>query len=366
MSQSAEIILHIWPGRWNLPSIDPTCLATVMHLYLLFPGKFVIEECVNPDLSPSGQLPFLTHGHHVVSSLPSIVRYLTSLKTLVTQEGENYLSGGIDAELNASEKSQCVAWRAHVESNLGDLVAHTFYSLQTNWLNLTHKTLVSMFPIPQRYYVPGRIRDSYRTRLEASGLWNIPGGEQEEEKPFREIKKPVVQDRSTKYTEVFEREKTLEKARSLFDLYQRLLGGKRFFYHDRPTTLDVALASHLLLLINAPFPDPLLKTLLTESYPSLVTHANSVQAEALPLSEDGIKKLPPQGYSLRSLVPLISSCNPAPSGKPSVQTDADIQFGRMRWGWIGLAATSVIVYFLRVGLPIQLGFAEDVDEEGVV
>lgn len=30
-----------------------------------------------------------------------------------------------------------------------------------------------MLPVPQRYYVPRRIRDSYRPRLEAVGLWLI-------------------------------------------------------------------------------------------------------------------------------------------------------------------------------------------------
>jgi hypothetical protein len=63
-----------------------------------------------------------------------------------------------------------------------------------------------MLPIPQRYYVPGRIRDSYRPRLEASGLWNLPGVE-EEKGAFKETKKPEIQDRNTKYVKVFEREK---------------------------------------------------------------------------------------------------------------------------------------------------------------
>lgn len=30
-----------------------------------------------------------------------------------------------------------------------------------------------MMPIPQRYYVPDRIRELYRPRLEAVGLWPI-------------------------------------------------------------------------------------------------------------------------------------------------------------------------------------------------
>lgn len=39
-----------------------------------------------------------------------------------------------------------------------------------------------MLPVPQRYYVPRRIRETYRPRLEAVGLWliaNEPEGRHE-------------------------------------------------------------------------------------------------------------------------------------------------------------------------------------------
>jgi sorting and assembly machinery component 37 len=39
-----------------------------------------------------------------------------------------------------------------------------------------------MFPVPQKYYVPGRIRDTYIPRLEAVGLWNLPEEENNKEK----------------------------------------------------------------------------------------------------------------------------------------------------------------------------------------
>ena len=32
----SSLVLYVWPGRWNLPSIDPQCLAAVLHLQLTF------------------------------------------------------------------------------------------------------------------------------------------------------------------------------------------------------------------------------------------------------------------------------------------------------------------------------------------
>lgn len=141
MSQTSDsqIILYVWPGRWNLPSIDPSCLAAVLYLQLAIPGQFHIAECANPDLSPNGtflfqniyivdfdvllagQLPFLTHLHHTISSLPSIFKYASAQHSSDTARSPN-----LDANLSASEKAQQVAWCAHAESNLGDLVVCPF------------------------------------------------------------------------------------------------------------------------------------------------------------------------------------------------------------------------------------------------
>jgi sorting and assembly machinery component 37 len=67
--------------------------------------------------------------------------------------------------------------------------------------------LVSVLPLPQRYYVPDRLRDVYRPRLEASGLWSTSRIEEvEKKKPFDDIKKRDRNEKA-KYSLVFEREK---------------------------------------------------------------------------------------------------------------------------------------------------------------
>lgn len=47
--------LYVWPGAWNLPSIDSQCLIAILYLQLSFPGRFKIVECANPDVSPLGE-----------------------------------------------------------------------------------------------------------------------------------------------------------------------------------------------------------------------------------------------------------------------------------------------------------------------
>jgi sorting and assembly machinery component 37 len=48
------IILHVWPGAWNLPSVEPSCLAAVLYLQHTIPGNFNIVESGNPDVAPTG------------------------------------------------------------------------------------------------------------------------------------------------------------------------------------------------------------------------------------------------------------------------------------------------------------------------
>ena len=55
VTTSAEnVVLHIWPGAFGLASIEPTCLAAVLYLQLVIPGKFSVEESTTPDYSPNG------------------------------------------------------------------------------------------------------------------------------------------------------------------------------------------------------------------------------------------------------------------------------------------------------------------------
>lgn len=85
-----------------------------------------------------------------------------------------------------------------------------FYSLNANWFRLTLPALANMLPLPQRYYVPARIRESYRPRLEAAELWNLPGIEQEEEVKTWFGEKPKAEkdsDHKEQFKKVFERER---------------------------------------------------------------------------------------------------------------------------------------------------------------
>lgn len=132
--------------------------------------------------------------------------------------------------------------------------AHAFYSVPANYAAVTQPTLSSFYGVPQSYYVPSRIRKSYQTRLEATGLCTTPAEESEVEKPKRfGAEEKQKDDPKQTFKMAFQRERVghsntidtpsaskliwsqqvLEKSRAAFDLYARLLGDKSFFFYDR-------------------------------------------------------------------------------------------------------------------------------------
>jgi sorting and assembly machinery component 37 len=117
----------------------------------------------------------------------------------------------------------------------------------------------------------------------------------------------------------------------------------------RPTSLDLSLAAHILLLIDAPLPDTLLSSLLSSSYPTLISHARRVLGAAMPTT----RVLPPERYKLSALLPYPSFR--AWWNEPHrPKSEEEKRFERMRWRWIGLAIVGSIGYWLIWGPELHL------------
>ncbi|EAU88816.1 hypothetical protein CC1G_01189 [Coprinopsis cinerea okayama7 len=352
---SQRIQLYVWPKLWDLPSFDPYCLTAILYLQLAIPGDFTIIECTDVDLSPSGQLPFLVHGTEVVTSFASILKYVSGL---AETEGNKYPNANTDKHLSPKERSQRNAWLAHVEANLGDLVASTFYSAD-NWDKTVHKAFSSLFPVPQRYFVPSKLRAAYQPRLEAAGLWSDAEPAPDKKSVFEESSLrgkqqksvPKIEKNKGKFTKIFEKEKFIAKSKKILDLYARLLEGKQYVF-DSITSIDVAIAAHTVLLIQPRLPDDTINKLVTETYPALLAHSERVKHRVLPGPNN-----PPFTYetyrrSLCSfLLPFWGRSAVKKDSTRKEKTPEERQVDRMRWAFVGLALGSLAAYIAVVGQP---------------
>jgi len=101
-----------------------------------------------------------------VSTLASIISYVSTLDG-GTLPGSSSLVVNLDAFLTPVESSKRTAWKAYLDSKVADLVAHDLFSSGDNYQVLIKGEIGSTLGIPQRYYVPGRLRSQYRFRLES-------------------------------------------------------------------------------------------------------------------------------------------------------------------------------------------------------
>ncbi|GJJ12665.1 hypothetical protein Clacol_006909 [Clathrus columnatus] len=351
MTTKTQLVLYVWPGRWNLPSIDTGCIETILFLQLTCPGRYSIVETTDLDASPNGYLPYLVHRQVIVASAPSIISYIKSLSvellTLSDEDEEESLppiNTSIDDSLSILDRSKKLAWRAYIEGQLGNLVAHSLYVLEPNY-TFIHKTLASMFPLPQRYYVPRRIRDSYKPRLEAAGLWHVIDEEEQEDNVEKELHgNRLTREYRRTVRKSFDKVQFYDKAKPVFDILDNLIKQKDFIFGDRPSTIDLTLASRILLVCGAPLPDSIIKDMLTSSYPSLIAHAARVHALAFSASNPPPNIMEPKNLnffqvlrgSLKNLKRHILTDH--------LETEEDKKFRRYRYGWYTLTALTAIGY----------------------
>ena len=114
---------------------------------------------------------------------------------------------------------------------------------------------------------------------------------------------------------------------------------------NRLSSVDVIIAANILLLVNPPYPDPLIKDLVNNSYPALVSYAQQIYGQAFTKECSPLEFTSPSS----SLWTLIPSWPKAPDHSREPQSQEDIYYNRMSWGFIGLAIGSLTAYLMVVG-----------------
>ncbi|KAG1793347.1 uncharacterized protein HD556DRAFT_1205975, partial [Suillus plorans] len=174
-------------------------------------------------------LPFLTQDHATVSSVAAISFLVSSLAKSTSIGAWDF-----DASLSVLHRTKRTVWYSQ---NIGDFQTYSLYSLDDD--NKIH----TMLRIPQHYYVPARICEIYRPRSFG--------------------KRPKKDNPKNKYVLTFKQDNVFLQARvSLATLYVKLLNVQKFFFGERPMTLNIHIASHVLLLLNLPFPDQFIRSIL--------------------------------------------------------------------------------------------------------
>jgi hypothetical protein len=241
---------------------------------------------------------------------------------------------------------------------------------------VVHRDLVPLFPAPQRYYLPGRLRTAHQPRLESAGLWviaNDSGPNDSSGQHFQsldtQLRAKASETRATRdklVSTAFAREKVVERARASFDLLTPLIlaSPTPFFFPssgERPSTLDITLAAQVLLFVRAPLPSNPIHDLLKDSYPALLEHAQAVMEAAFP--QDGTEPMVGIMRSTgvaRTLARTAGNIVGLYTDEDAGVTDDSTLRERIAYTWVGLVGLGTIACLL--GTILVRGIA--VDETG--
>jgi len=285
----SAIVLHVPtnPSATNeddeprIPSLDPPSLAAFFYLQLTSSDRFELHSIDDLSSTPHGFTPYLINPSttaNVTNGKPS--RTVSTFGSIIASSKIH-----LDSDLTEEEHAKSVAWKAYIEAKLGDLVSYSYYGNALNYNLFTHPYLVSGLPFFKRYYLPKRIRESYKRRLESEGMWeeSVRDHKAREGNIARklETRDENVNNVRRKIKESFANEKILEKARAAFSLLTRALDAsdRKFMFGDSPSSIDLILAAYVLILLSSsiPLPDNQLGQILEKEFHALCEHSRAIE-----------------------------------------------------------------------------------------
>lgn len=237
------MLVHSAPGipPWKLPSASPPCLKLETWLRMAAIPYNADRTIDGFTKSPKGKIPFIIDEGKIVGDSTLIVEYLQRKRGI-----------DLDKGLSAQERATSVAFRRMIKENMYWHIARIrFYG--DNWL-IYRQGYALLFPEGTGEDIWGPIADqageNTRNQMYQHGI----GRHSDEE--HTEIAKIDLQSLSVS------------------------LGDKKYFFGDRPTTLDATAYAYVASIIRPPFPHPI--NTFTQSLTNLMEHCDRIQAQFFP------------------------------------------------------------------------------------
>ncbi|CAO3687010.1 unnamed protein product [Umbelopsis vinacea] len=326
--------LYVWGPALDAPSIDPSCVALEAYLRVTN-ANFTVVYANDPQLSPTGQLPLL-------------------------KDGPVWVAGA------KQQIADSLAYITLIEEKLYDCLLFTWYADQTNFVKTIRPTYAKLLTFPTRYFVPIRLRNNAKARLEKYEV-EIKDDDSSslDSSETEDLKKLMETGWHHMYT----------LARDTYKVLDTKLGEKDYFFGDEPSTLDCLAFGYLSLHMYPMLPHHRLRIILTTEYPRLALFCDRFKkayfTEPLPQSESASDMPTLWKAFTQNPMEFFSSIKSNIIGKPQEKkeekkSEAQLDFERKRIWSIAGAVTVLVGYIIMngiVSIEIDDGSAEYEDED---
>lgn len=307
---------------------DPLPLPPFPQAHLRLSGVgFEVQEQADSGTSPSGQLPALELQGEVApgTGAGDIVRRLDGAAL-----GGALGALDLDARLSPEQQADLAAFQALVGVSLAEATLWITWGDAEAYTRYTRAAYSSRLPAPLSYLVPRGQRKQVLRNLEQRGSGSAAGALRLAARAYRAL-----------------------------DAKLAAGGGARYFFGDRPSSLDAAVLAHVLFHRTAPVsPQPLREEL--GKHPHLVKYCDRLAAEVF--NAPRAKPLP-IGEGVRPEAGA-SSGGRARGGGGAGQATAkeNPEYVRQRRIWLAMAFTVVVGYVL-LGDVIDIEFLDSLEAE---
>ncbi|CDZ77074.1 hypothetical protein BN59_01353 [Legionella massiliensis] len=208
------IKLYQFPGFWGLPNASPFCLKLETYLRLA-DIPYEIKFLSDPRKAPKGKLPFIKIDDKTIADSEIIIDFL-----------KGKLGDQLDGNLRKEQRALSVVLDSSFAERLYWIIVYMRWQYEPNWVHVK-SAFFAKLPLILKLFLPNIVRKSTLKALHNQGMGRHS------------------------YDEV------LEMGYKFLDAIADILGDKKYFLGDEPSTIDATAFALLANIAWTPYDDAL-------------------------------------------------------------------------------------------------------------
>lgn len=228
------VTLYHFMRIWGIPDGSPFCIK--LEAYLRMAGiEYQNDTTFDIRKAPKGKFPLIRHNDKLLADTTIIIEYL-----------KKEFGDPLDGHLNKQQEAEALSLQRLVEDNLYWVMFYFRWAPDDAWAQLKPQFFGHM-PFPLKLFVPDLVRKESLRNMHGHGMSRHSDAE------------------------------IAEMGRADLEAMSVLLGDRKYWFNDKPSTCDAMVFGFTVNLLYCPIPSPLKDQI--HQYPNLIEHCERIKQE---------------------------------------------------------------------------------------